>query len=214
MVETQKDIIVVAREGYTVLLNINEQTLDIDCYNPVNLSKMFSGDAIERCTSLEMHLQEGNLIYYENQELPKNPDKARVDVLRQANAKHIQAQYDQTARNVVRTDMELETQTNIDDAMRVGIQEQVQAGKAKILQTGQKRAQRAEQSVREVDVPLEKRNAMTPDELNLKVSMDVSPDEFMQKQKALKKKFDDNVNADEIRAEKEIISQEDNEENV
>lgn len=208
MSEAGKEIIVVAKEGYSVLLNINGQTLDIDSYCPVNLSKIFSERVIEQSTSLAAHLREGHLIYYEGQELPENSNESSVNKLRQSEAKHIEVQFKQAARDATRTHMELETRTDLNEATRKRIQEQVQKGKDEILQTDQQ----VEQAVHDVNVPVESQTAMTPDELSLKVSMDVNPDTFKQKQETSKKLLDANEEAGETRAEQEIAKQESDEE--
>ncbi|MEA3342182.1 MAG: hypothetical protein U9R15_19630 [Chloroflexota bacterium] len=209
----KKDIIVTAREGYSVLLDIEKNTFDIDCHHTVNLSNMFSADALNRCSSLSAHLKDGNLIRVEedailSEDVSMTP--AKITPLREETAEHITSQYDQAARDSNRTNIELETRSNITDETRKQIQAQVQAGKEKILQTDQKLMKKAKavQTSNEVSSqPKERQTAMTSNELTMKVNMDISPEAFAKKQAELRQKLEDSEDADEARAEQEIAEQ-------
>lgn len=213
--QEKKDIVVIARKGYTVLLDVAGRTLDINSYNAVNLSNMFSADILEHCASLSAHLDAGNLIPF-NGGIKLSEDTntpAEVKPLRTETAQHITAQYDQTERDVNRTDMELETRANITDNTREHIQDQVQAGKEKILQTDRKFLKRqAVQTSNDTTndntaTVKNKQKSMTVDELHMAVSMDIKPEEFAKRQAELKRKFDEDEEANEMRAEKEIARQ-------
>lgn len=214
--QVKKDVIVVAREGYSVLLEIDNRIFDIDCHKAINLSNIFSEDVLEKCSSLSTHLKDGNLILFkEDIKLSKDVTaSAVIKPLREETAEHITSQYDQAERDVKRTNMELETRANITEETRKHIQEQVQIGKEKILQTDRKllmkKVNRTTNEV--VDPPKNSQRAMTAEELTLNVSMDVSPEEFARTQAISKNKLAATENADEKRAEKEIAFQENNEE--
>ncbi|MCK4826881.1 hypothetical protein KA005_64695 [bacterium] len=210
--QEKKDIIVVAREGYSVLLEIDGRMFDIDCHEVINLSEMFPIDVLEKCSSLSIHLKDGNLVLFEpGIELSEDTVSIEIKPLREETAEHITSQYDQVEKDVNRTNMELETRANITEDTRKHIQAQVQASKEKILQSNEKLLANAIETIRTTNEvansPKERQNAMTPEELAMKVSMDISPETFAEKQVALGAKFAATVEADEERAEKEIAQQ-------
>lgn len=203
--QVKKDVIVIAREGYSVLLEVDGQIFDIDCYESVNLSNMFSVDVLERCSSLSTHLKDGNLIFFEEGgKLPQNAAApVKIKTLREEATEHITAQYKQAEKDSSRTNMELETRADITDATRAYIQKQIQDNKKQILQKDKKLLSKVNPDTQ----PKERRDAMTPEELTMKVSMDVSPDTFTQKQTESTEKLEASINADEDRAEEEIAKQ-------
>lgn len=211
--QVKKDIVVVAREGYSVLLEIDGRIFDINCHEAVNLSKMFSMDVLERCSSLSTHLNDGNLILFEEgADLSKDATvSVQITPLREETAQHITSQYEQAERDSDRTNIELETRANITETTRKQIQAQVQAGKAKILQTDKKllaNTAKAVQTTNELASPPKNRqNAMTSEELGMKVSMDISPEKFAKKQAETRDRLNAAVDADETRAETEIAKQ-------
>ena len=212
--KVKKDIIVVAREGYSVLLEVDERTFDIDCHEPVNLSNIFPEDTLKKCSSLSTHLKDGNLVLFKaGTKLSKDVTvSAEIKPLREEKVQHITAQYEQTERDVNRTNIELETRSNITEETRKHIQEQVQAGKKEILNTDKKFLQKTVQTTKEaITPPKARQNAMTVEELTMKVSMDVSPEEFTKKQAVSKENLEAAGDADEVRAEKEIAKQENTE---
>ena len=213
--QVKNDIIVVAREGYSVLLNIDGRTLDIDCHEAVNLSSMFTADVLERSSSLSTHLDDGNLVYCDKDiKLSKDTTAIKkITLLRPEKAQHIVSQYTQAERDVSRTNMELETRANITAETRKQIQDQVQVSKKEILQADQKFVNTIQTVNETTTVPKERQNAMTADELQMKVTMDIDPEEFTKKQADAKVAFDASDAKDEERAETEIIFQENNEEN-
>jgi len=79
--EKEKSIIVVAKDGYNVLLDINKQTFMIDCHKAINLSEMFPPDVLEQCSSLQAHLRDGNLVYYKGEKLSEDPNDAQINKL-------------------------------------------------------------------------------------------------------------------------------------
>ena len=205
MSEDKKDVIVVARRGYSALVNFGVQTLDIDCYNPVNLSDMFSEDVIKECTSLNSHLAAGNLIYYEEgQELPEDPNAKYIKKLRQDAAKHLEAQYEQKEQGDT-ANMSLETITNVDKHMQDHIQEQVAKNREAIIQKDQAILKKGVITENVDSVPKERKTAMTEDELLMKVSMDVDPKDFVAKQQAQKIAMDRKESNEALRAEQETI---------
>jgi len=208
--QVKSDIIVTAREGYSVLLEIDGRMFDIDCHESINLSEIFSADILEKCSSLNTHLKDGNLITL------KEVIKLSVDVtaaaeikpLREETAQHITSQYDQAEKDVNRTNIELETRANITKNTREHIQERVQASKKDILATDQKILVKTVQTTNNVDAtPTERKNAMTAEELTLGVTMDISASEFADKQAKSKAKLDASEIADETRAQNEIDEQ-------
>ena len=214
--QVKKDIIVVAKTGYAVLLEIDGRTFDIDCHEAINLSNIFPASVLKKCSSLSTHLKDGNLVFFEKgTKLSEDVTaSAKIEPLREETAQHITSQYDQTERDVNRTNMELETRANITEETRKHIQQQVQASKKKIFQTDKKLLSK---TVDNIDsLPKERQSAMTEKDLKMRVSMDISPEEFAKKQKALRNNFEAAEEADEIRAEAEISlqAQNNNEESV
>lgn len=209
--QVKSDVIVVAREGYTVLLEIGGRTFDIDCHEAINLSSIFPADVLERCSSLSTHLRLGNLVYFKEGTKLSEDVTATVEIkpLREETAQHITSQIDQAEKDVNRTNMELKTRADITEATRKHIQKQVQESKKEILDTDQKILKKTVQTVDEAVAPIaERKHAMTPKELTMKVTMDVSTEDFAKRQKALKVEHDAADEADEARAENEINKQE------
>lgn len=212
--DQEKNIIVVARKGDSVLLNVGTQTLDINCYQPVNLSKMFPKDVLDCCASLSTHLREGNLVYYEKgSELPKDSNKVQIKPLRQVEAKHIDAQFEQSEKDVNRTHIEIKTRTDITDETRKLIQDQVETNKKQLFQQNQKLVKKVKQTVHEIDVPMKQPEVTTPNKLLMKVSMDVSPEIFAEKMADSKKKIETAEQVDEASAEAEIVKHDAEQEN-
>ncbi|KKL23249.1 hypothetical protein LCGC14_2427280 [marine sediment metagenome] len=216
MLEQVKKVVVVARKGYSVLLEIEGRMFDIDCHEAINLSDIFSADVLERCSSLATHLKDGNLVVFTSGTVLSKDATTPVEIvtLREETAQHITSQYDQAERDVNRTNMELETRANITEETRKHIQEQVQIGRKKILQVDQKfmPETKAAQTVKEVDSSSKARQtAMTAEELTMKVSMDISPEDFAKKQVASKNELEAAEEAAETRAAQEIAKQDVNE---
>ena len=218
--QEKKDIIVVAREGYSVLLEIDKQMFDINCHEAVNLSKMFSVDVLERCSSLAAHLKDGNLVFFgEGDDLSANVvAPVKIKPLREETAEHIMSQYDQAEKDASRVNMELETRANITAETRKHIQSQVQEGREKILQETKKLTKIIDMTQTTADGVVspvkERQDAMTSKELMLKVSMDVSPETFAEKQAAISARLEAAAEESETRAEKEIAKQDANEQDA
>lgn len=213
MVEQEKkDIIVVAREGYSALLEIEGRIFDINCHEEVNLSKIFSANVLEKCPSLETHLKNGNLIFFKQGDtLPKGTTSVKIESLHERTAEHIISQYNQAERDVNRTNIEMETRANITEDTREYLREQVQKNKKKILQTDKKLLTKTVKTTQTADgvvSPVKKRqDKMTPEELTMIVSMDVSPEAFAEKQVASEAKRVATREENEARAEEEIAKQ-------
>ncbi len=202
----EKSIVVVACKGSSVLLNIGTQTLDINCHQPVNLSKMFTKDVLDCCASLSTHLREGNLVYYEEgAELSKDSNKVQIKSLQRVEAKHISAQFEQSEKDSNRTHIEIKTRTDITDETRKLIQDQVETNKKQLFQQNQKLVKKVKQTVDKIDTPIERPKATTPNESLMKVSMDVSPEAFAKKMAAAKEKKEAVEQANEANAEAEIV---------
>ncbi len=208
--QVKSDIIVVAKEGYSVLLEIDGRMLDIDCHESVNLSEIFSVDILEKCSSLSTHLKDGNLIILkEDTELFVDTTAVKIEPLREETALHITSQYTQAEKDVNRTNIELETRANITENTCKHIQERVQASKEAILKTDQKiLTKKTAQTTDDIDkTPVIRKNSMTPKELALTVTMDISASEFADKQIKNKAALDAGAVADETRAQNEIDNQ-------
>lgn len=213
--DQEKNITVVAREGSSVLLNIGTQTLNIDCHRPVNLSKMFSKDVLDCCVSLSTHLREGNLVYYKKgSKLPKDSNKVQIKSLRRVEAKHIEAQFEQSEKDANRTHIEMKTRTDITNETRKLIQDQVETNKKQLFQQNQKLVRKVKQTVDKIDTPMEQpKKATSPDGLLMKVSMDVSPEAFAEKMAAAKEKNEAVEQANEASAKAEIAKRDAEQEN-
>lgn len=210
--QEKKDIIVVAREGYSVLLEIDGRMFDINCHEAVNLSKIFSADVLEKCSSLDTHLKNGNLIFFEQGDtLPEGTTSVKIEPLHERSAEHIISQYNQAERDAKRTNIEMETRANITEDTREYLQAQVQKSKEEILQTDKKLLTKTVKTTQTADgvvSPVKKRqDTMTPEELTMEVSMDVSPEVFAEKQAAFGAKRVATKEENEARAKEEIAKQ-------
>ncbi len=217
MTEQVKDIIVVARKGFQVLLNIGNDCLTIDAFTPVNLSEMYEEDTLRNCGSLAAHLRDKNLVYYNGQTLPKDPNSQKIDSLRQSRAQHIQAQFKQTAQDINHPNMQLKTDTeNVDEnSGEKTLQEQVTEYRTRIEQENQRIRDKktkethnsannmVDDSQKSLDPTLSS-PGMSKEQLNMKVSMDVDPQTFIEKQRANRKQFDDREQEAEKKALDEI----------
>jgi len=214
MTEQVKDIIVVARTGFQVLLNIGNDCLTIDAFNPINLSEMYDEDILRNCGSLIAHLRDKNLIYYDGQDLPKDPNSKKIDALQQSAAQHIQAQFKQTSQDAAHPNMLLKTDSeNVNENGEKTLQEQVTKYREQVEQENQKiRDKKAKKihinttvdSSQESLDPISSGPGMNKNQLNMKVSMDVDPQIFIEKQKANRKQLDDRNQEAEKKALDEI----------
>jgi len=209
-----EDVIVVAQEGHQVLLDIDGRTLSIDCHESVNLSDMFLPEVIDRCSSLATSLKVGHLVKCsEDDKLTVDTvSPSTIQTLRPETASHIAAQYTQAERDVKRTNMEIQTRSNITAETRRLIEEQVQVSKDEIHRVDHKFSKKDDAAAkveREMDsVPMGRQDAMSVSELSMNVSMDVPADEFNERQQEAKLKLDAAEDADEARAGAEIAQQE------
>lgn len=210
--EEEKDTVVVARSGYQVLLNVGPQNLDIDCYEPVNLSHMFSEEQLGNCASLKAHLEDGNLIYYTGQPLPKNPHAVVIKPLVEASTTKIEAEFTQETQTPA-AHVQVKTDVKIDEDLKKDIQDRVSASRKEILESDKKilNSHKKKEAVA-IDVGAQQPRVapMTSDKLQMAVHMDVDPVEFKRRQKAAHKQLQDKDEADEARALAEIVAAEAN----
>lgn len=210
--ESSKQFIVVARPGYQVLLNIAQDCLTIDAFNPVNLNEMYNEEVLQNCASLQTHLRDGNLVEYIDQELPKDPNKQKIDALRKSTAQHIDAQFAQTARDKDHPQMQIETKTeNVNDTLDKSLQEQVTNSREEIEADAQKIGKNVNDSYEKLadaptppDTTAEPGSAMDKSKLTLKVSMDVPQEEFIKKQQAALEQQEEANEKAEHEAHKEV----------
>ena len=183
--EKTKDIVVVARGGYQVLLNVGASILDISCYKSINLSKMFQEEILKTCTSLHSHLEDGNLVYYEGDKLPEDPTAPVIAKLNAATVSQIETNYTQSSDNPRMND-KISTDTGIIPQMKKDIQAGVAKTKAEAAQEGKeqvkKHTQREGVTPKSVEYP-GRDSAIPPEKLKLAVTMDVSPEKFKEMQK-------------------------------
>jgi len=220
MSNQDKKIVVVARPGYQVLLNIGNDCLTIDAFTPIDLSNMYDEATLSNCGSLSAHLRDGNLVYFEGQQLPKDPNLQKVAALRQSTAQHIQAQYKQSAVNKQYPNMQLTTETeDVNEGQEKTLQDRVAESRTKMQQFEQKMADQVRANLSTasdhspaVDAgnppadfdPTAVGAGLNKAALNMKVAMDVDSQTFIAKQAAARKKLDDNEQAAENDACKEI----------
>jgi hypothetical protein len=211
----EKDMIVVAKNGFSVLLEIGGRTLDIDCYNPVNLSEMFSEEVIKNCDSLRIHLKQENLVRYSGQDLVEDPNSAKVEALKQSAAAKIEASYTQSPDGD-RSDMHLKTNAGIDENIKRELQKKINENKTDAQKRAEERSRKflqkgaAEDNVVDSSTKnRERQHAMSKQELNMKVQMDVDRKDFISKQVARRKALDNTIQNDNLNAEKEIQNVED-----
>ena len=212
--EKLEDVIVVAQDGYSVLLDIDKDTLAINCHESVNLSNRYTAEVILKCSSLATHLKAGNLVRC-TEDAEFSVDAAApvtVPQLKLESASHILSQYDQASRDSTRTHTELETQANITAATRKNIQEQVNSSRLAIQATDNKFLNKRTAAAKveaEMDVtPKMRETSMDSSELLLKVSMDISPEAFTEKQQQDRERLEAAEDANEAVAQKEIAKQE------
>jgi len=215
--EPLKDIIVVARPGYQVLLNIGSNNYQVDSYSPINLSALYTREILDKCASLRAHLEDGNLIYYkENMDLPKDPFAKNVDTMKETAATKLEAEYTQkTETNAV--NVRVQTTADINNTTKDQMQERIQKSKEDILNKDRsllEKRKRAQKNVvsAESRKPKERQEAMKADELQLNVQMDISPEKFKQQQAANRKKLADKELEEHQTAMSQIIEAE-NEDN-
>lgn len=218
-----EQVIVVAHEGYSVILNIGGDCLTIDAFTPVNLSEMYDDSLLRNCGSLQAHLREGNLVKYVGQQLPKNPNKQKIDTLRQSTAQHIRAQYSQSARDTSHPTMQVETSAvNVNADSEKSLQDQVAESRRRVEVRAVKNRREASQrdaTNADTDAPTpsldpEKPSVTDAKKLgNLKVSMDVPVEDFVAKQQESRRRLEKHKRAAEERATKEtnqLASDQDN----
>lgn len=184
------ELVVVAKLGYQVLLNVGRDCLVIDSFSPVNLNQLYDAETLNACGSLAAHLREGNLVKFEGQKLPEDPNTQKIEGLRQSEARHREAGYKQQPRNPVHANFEVET---VADTVNPGddLQQQVAQSRKEIqddsrIKTTISKGYTQSPAVDSGDAlnALQEEEELAPSKLRLKVSMDVSGDEFTQRQEA------------------------------
>lgn len=216
----EKVIIVVASPGYQVLLNVGNDCLTIDAFNPVNLSQLYNAETLSKCGSLASHLRDGHLIMYTGEDLPEDPNVQRISALRNSTAQHIEAQFSQTAQDPNHPNMQIETKAeNVNEISEVSLQQQVTESREVLENTESRiRANVAREYDHSAAITLDPTQTATPDlsakdTLKMKVSFDVDPEVFIEKQKASRKKLDIVAQQEENAAQEEINQIESKEEN-
>ncbi len=203
MTEEKKDIVVIARQGYTVLLNVGTHNLTIDNYTPVNLSNLFSEEQLKNCASLRAHKEDGNLIDYAGEPLLKDPYAVEIKPLVEAASTKIEAKYSQKTQTAAKH-MQVETEVEVDEAMKQNIQARVKASKEEILAKDNKLLTK-EANVIDAGARPQHLVAMTPEKLQMNVTMDVDLEEFKNRQKATHKQLIDKDKTDNAAAAEEIV---------
>lgn len=207
--EQSSDVVVVARKGYQVLLNVGPQTLDIDCYVPINLSHMFSDSQLENCASLRAHLEDGNLVSFTGQSLPKDPRVVAIPKLQEATATKIETLYSQKPV-IART--QFSTDSDVDDEMCEDIQKRVIQGREEILDADKQLLKSRENvNIVESSSLSEQSRVVKTEAPQMKVYMDVAPDTFVKKQHASHQRLVDQEVADDKRLNQEIAEIKNNE---
>jgi len=201
--EEKSDVIVVAREGYQVLLNVGARNFLVSCYEPLNLSAYFTHDDLDKCASLRANLEDGNLVHYTGQKLPKNMNSPTIKPMEEVTAQKLEASYTQEGETTS-SHFRLKTEADISPELKKNIQDRVAKSREDILAVEEKMlAKRKEDNV--VDgKPKERNTSLTKDELTLKVQMDVSPEEFKARQLDARKKRAEKDKATQERLNKEI----------
>lgn len=203
----EKSFIVVAKEGYNVLLDINNQTLMIDCHNAINLSEMFSPDVLKQCSGLQAHLRDGNLVEYDGRELSKDPNDAQITKLNEIAEQQIKAQFSQHSGRDDAFNINIETSSDITDKVRKDIDERLEKNRDDIVKQDNKLLKHLVKDSDEsesVSDPVFNDSHMTEKELHLNVTMDVDNNTFKAIQEQGQKDIIEKTEADEHAAKVEI----------
>jgi len=212
--QKQKDIIVVAHRGYSVLLDITDKNvLEIDCYHPVNLSDLFPDLDLSKCTSLKVNLARGNLIIFEGQDLPEDPNDKKIAIMRAASSQHREVG-STPSRLTLHEDAQVPLvveNTQVDNVMTENLNDKIKAGRDKITQKNDLLKQKRVSA----NISVEDEKPKIPEmldtaNLNLKVSMDVTDKDFKSRQIAIRRGLDNSVQTSEQHAREEIEREEPN----
>ena len=204
--EEKKDVVVVARQGYNVILNVGAHNLTIDSFEPVNLSNLFSEEQLKNCASLKAHREDGNLLNYAGEPLPEDPHAVKIKPLVEVASTKIEAEYTQKTQTAA-THMQVETEVEVDEAMKQNIQRRVKEGREEILAFDKKilkSHKTKESNVIDAGARPQKAVAMTSEKLKMNVTMDVDLVEFKKRQRAAHKQLADKDKADDAEAAEEI----------
>jgi hypothetical protein len=206
----EKNIKVIAREGYNVLLDIHHQTLMIDCYNFVDLSAMFTQEILNECVSLQSHLREGNLVIYEGQELTQDPNEFQITKLAEVSEQQIKAQYSQKSGRADAFNVNVETVSDLSAKMIKNIDELVEKNRVEIIKQDNKILDHLI-SPSSPEESLPEGHQMTESELHLNVVMDVDNNTFEAVQEQGRIDIINKEDEDERAANNEINKQNNNE---
>ena len=187
---------IVAAPGYQVLLEIGGSKIVVTSFVAVDLTEMFSEEAIEKCSGIAASLHAGYLVEYTDQVLPSDPNAQHIAELRYAAAQHIQTNYSQKG-SVLNGNTQIVTDpTAMTEEFKQNLLDQVEKSKAEITATNNSFLSGTSDAYADVDRdPVERKNPLNNDELVMKVSMDIPADKFIAKQRA------DAVRLDEMRKE-------------
>ena len=78
----KKSVVVVACPGYNCVLDIGNKRLQIDSYHPVNLSELFPTTVIKNCKSLQDHINNSTLKYYNGETLKQDPSENSINAVK------------------------------------------------------------------------------------------------------------------------------------
>ena len=205
----EKSVTVIAKDGYNVLLDINKQTLMIDCYKPINLSEMFTQDILDQCTSLQSHLRDGNLVFYAGEELLEDANEVQITKLNQIAEQQISAQFSQHSGRADAFNINIETVSDVSDKVRRDIDQRVEKNRDDIVKRDNTLLNRYKESVASVDksapdTVFGEGAHLNENQLHLKVTMDVDDNTFNAVQEQGHKDIIEKAELDEQAANVEI----------
>jgi len=187
---------VVAAPGYQTLLEIGGSKIVITSFVVVDLTEMFSEDAIDKCAGLTESIKQGYLVEYTDQPLPSDPNAQHIAELRYAAAQHIQTNYSQKGSDLNKNTQIVTDPAAMTEDFKQNLLDQVEKSKAEITAVNNSLLSGTSDAYADVDRdPVARKTPLNNDELTMKVSMDISADKFMAKQKA------DAILLDEMRKE-------------
>jgi len=213
----EKSVVVIAKKGYNVLLDIGKQTLMVDCYKSINLSEMFPQDVLEQCTSLQSHLRDGNLVFYAGEDLPEDPNNIQINKLNEIAEQQLSVKFSQHSGRTDAFNINIETTSDISDDIRKKIDAGIDKNRNDIVKQDNKILQhsvtKSVESADKNDSPLGRDPVfgesahLSEDQLHFKVTMDVDDNTFNSIQKQGHKDNVEKAELDEQDAEIEIEKQ-------
>ena len=214
--ETKKeDFMIIAPEGAQTLLSMGSRTFLIDCYTPLNLSTTFTHEELANDAMLQANLQDGNVIRYTGQSLPKMPNSDGIPILKEESSIKLETNYTQKTETKV-PNFRVKTSTDISPTIKKDIQTRVIENK-QALSTVDKKVLKTSPKVKSNIVEASSREtiqkSIDPSKLIMEVKMDVDPEEFQKRQEDSRKRLAEENRSDEIRVSRAIKAA-DEEENI